>query len=105
MTELKHTHRATDYPTSNQEENRFRFEKSINLGNMISIVLCIGALMTSWNMMDKRVLVLEEARMAQRERDTSQDATTKESFALVKEALSDLRHAVEKVSDKLEQKK
>lgn len=105
MTEPKQQHRSTDYPTSNQQENRFRFEKSINLGNMISIILCIGAIMASWNMVDKRILVLEEARTAQRERDVSQDASAKESFLLVKEALSDLRHAVEKVSDKLEKNK
>lgn len=105
MTEPKQHHRSTDYPTSNQQDNRFRFEKTINLGNMISIVLCIGAMMASWNVMDKRVLVLEEARTAQRERDSSQDASAKDSFIVVKEALSDLRRSVEKVADKLGDKK
>lgn len=82
-------------------ENRIKFDKTINLGNLISMGAFLLALMVQWNMMDKRVLVLEEARAAQRERDSNQDNSTKESFQAVKEALGDLRRSVERVADKV----
>ena len=82
-------------------ENRVKFDKTINLGNLISMVTFLLAIMFQWNMMDKRVLVLEEARTAQRDRDTTQDNSTKENFQAVKEALTDLRRSVERVADKV----
>ena len=82
-------------------DNRVRFDKTINLGNLISMGAFLLALMVQWNMMDKRVLVLEEARASQRERDSTQDSTAKEGQQAVKEALADLRRAVEKVADRV----
>lgn len=82
-------------------DNRVRFDKTINLGNLISMGAFLLAIMVQWNMMDKRVLVLEEARAAQRERDATQDTSTKESFQTVKEGLVDLRRSVERVADKV----
>lgn len=82
-------------------ENKVRFDKSINLGHALTIVsFCMFSLM-QWNLMDKRVVVLEEARLAQRERDISRDVTSKDKFQEIRDALTDLRRSVEKVSDKV----
>lgn len=82
-------------------ENRIRFDKTINLGHVLTIVSFLLLTLTQWNMMDKRVVVLEEFRQTQRERDTSQDTITREKAQEVKDALADLKRSVEKLSDKL----
>ncbi len=82
-------------------DNRIRFDKTINLGHVLTIVSFLGLTLTQWNMMDKRVVVLEEFRTAQRDRDTSQDTTTREKAQEVKDALGELKRSVEKLADKL----
>jgi hypothetical protein len=77
------------------------FDKTINLGHILTMASMIGAVMVSWSLMDKRVVVLEEARQAQRDRDQAQDAANRDKFGEVRDALIDLRRSVEKVSDKV----
>lgn len=91
--------------TEERPDSRFRLNKNIDLGHLLSIVLMLGAMSFQWNLMDKRIAVLEEKSAAQRERDQAQDALTKEKFQEVRDALSALTRSVEKVSDKLEQRK
>ncbi len=82
-------------------DSRVKFDKTINLGHLLTMGAFLLTAMVQWNMMDKRVLVLEEARAAQRERDANQDTSAKESAQFVKEALTDLRRSVERVADKV----
>lgn len=82
-------------------ESRVKFDKTINLGHILTFAGFIMVALTQWNVMDKRVVVLEEARQAQRERDQSQDTSTKEKFQEVRDALTELKHGVEKVADKI----
>lgn len=86
---------------STPQDNKIKFDKTINLGHVLTALTMSGAVIISWSLMDKRVAVLEEARIAQRERDATQDATGKDKFQEVREALVDLRRSVEKVSDKV----
>lgn len=81
--------------------NGVRFDKTINLGHVLTMVVMISTVMASWSLLDKRVVVLEEARQAQRDRDTTQDVSSREKFQEVRDALIDLRRSVEKVSDKV----
>lgn len=83
------------------DENRVRFDKTINLGHVLTMVSMVIAVMGSWSIMDKRVVVLEEARTAQRERDSVQDAANAERIQGVRDALIDLKRSIEKVSDKV----
>lgn len=85
----------------NTPENKIRFDKTINLGHLLTIISFLLLTLTQWNIMDKRVVVLEEFRSAQRDRDTAQDGVAKEKFQEVKDALIDVRRSVEKVADKL----
>lgn len=87
--------------TTPKDDNKIRFDKTINLGHILTVLMFLVTAIVSWNMIDKRVLVLEEFRMAQRERDAMQDAFSKEKFQEVRDALNDLRHSVEKVADKI----
>ena len=83
------------------QENRVRFDKTISLGHIISAATFLAALALQWNAMDKRVVVLEEARQSQKERDAAQDSLSRDKFGEVKDVLVDLRHSVEKLSDKI----
>ena len=83
------------------DDRRIKFDRTINLGHVLTAVSMIVAAMVSWSLVDKRVVVLEEARAAQRERDTAQDASNREKFQEVRDTMIDLRRAVEKVADKV----
>lgn len=82
-------------------DNKVRFDKTITLGHVLTIASFLGLTLTQWSMMDKRVVVLEEFRSAQRDRDTSQDTNTREKAQEVKDALAELKRSVEKLADKL----
>jgi hypothetical protein len=84
-----------------QPENRFRFDPTINLGHVLTIVSFVVIAMMQWNVMDKRIVILEEFRTAQRERDVAQDVVAKDKFQEVRDALLDLRRSIEKVADKV----
>lgn len=82
-------------------ENRIKFDKTINLGHVFTMLSFLVLTFAQWNMMDKRVVILEEFRATQRERDTSQDTITREKAQEVKDALADLKRSVEKLADKM----
>lgn len=82
-------------------ENRVRFDKTINLGHILTMISFLLLTLTQWNMMDKRVVVLEEFRGTQREKDTAQDTITREKAQEVKDALRELKTSVEKVADRM----
>lgn len=86
---------------SPQSENRIRFDKTVNLGHVLTFVGFLVATGVSWSTLDKRVAVLEAAMVMQRERDAMQDSANKDKFQEVKEALNDLKRSVEKVADKV----
>jgi len=93
---------------STPPDNRIRFDKTINLGHVLTVAAFVCTAMVSWNVMDKRVLVLEEYRAAQRDRDASQrerdlaqDVVSKDKFQEVRDSLIELRRSVEKVADKV----
>jgi hypothetical protein len=90
-------------PESIPDDNprKVRFDMTINLGHVITVVTCVFLVIAQWGMMDKRVLVLEEFRIGQRERDAAQDIVSKEKFQEVRDGLTDLRRSVEKVADRL----
>ena len=95
-----------DYYEDEKPKSRgLQFNKNIDLGHLLSVLLMLAALSFQWNLMDKRVAVLEEARNSQREREQTQAAMTKEKFQEVRDALAGLTRSVEKVADKLEQRK
>jgi hypothetical protein len=93
---------------SETEDSKVRFNKEINLGNVLTIVSMLMVLVAQWSFIDKRVVVLEEYKkyqeMAvnqQRDRDLQQDTSTKDKFNEVKDVLSELRRSVEKVADRV----
>jgi hypothetical protein len=86
---------------ANASDNRVRFDKTVNLGHILTFLGFLITAAVGWSTMDKRVTVLEERISSQRERDAMQDSSNKDKFQEVKEALGDLKRSVEKVADKV----
>lgn len=82
-------------------DNRVRFDKTINLGHVLTIISFLLLTVTQWNLMDKRVVVLEENRSTQRDKDAAQDAITREKADEVKDALRDVKASIEKLGDRI----
>jgi hypothetical protein len=61
------------YTPTTQLEKKVRFDGTINLGHVITFVALIASGMVTWSTMDKRVTVLEEARLMQTMIDKRQD--------------------------------
>ena len=84
-----------------QPDNRIKFDRTINLGHVLTVLSFLVVAATQWNIMDKRIVVLEEFKASQRERDIAQDQQSRDKFGEVKDALNDLRRSVEKVADRV----
>ena len=84
------------------ERQKVKFDATINLGHILTFVGFILAGATAWTTLDKRVVVLEEARTAQKVYDVSQDARMLESNAQMKEVLARLDRQVERLADKID---
>ena len=93
---------TTSAPLRDRRESSIRFDKTINLGHVLTIGSFLALTLTQWNMMDKRITMLEEFREAQRERDTSQDTNIREKAQEVKEALVELKRVIEKLGDRMD---
>lgn len=78
-----------------------QFDKTINLGHLISVVMFLAAISVQWNMVDKRITVLEESRAIQRERDAAQDAAARDKAQEMKDTLREVKAGIEKISDRL----
>lgn len=81
-----------------------KFDNTINLGHILTFLGFLITIMVTWTTLDKRVVVLEESRKAQAALDSTQDHRAQEKFIEIKDALGDIRRAVEKVNDRLERK-
>ncbi len=93
------------HDTSNEPvPDRVRFDRTINLGHILTFLGFILTIMVTWGTMDKRVTVLEEARKAQEARDIQQDGRLSEKMGEIHDSLTELKRDVEQVHDRLEKR-
>jgi hypothetical protein len=84
-----------------EPQKKIRFDGTINLGHLITVAAFLGAGVVGWNAMDKRVTVLEEARIVQRQIDRRQD----EEFTDYKRTIrEDMKEILRKVDILLERR-
>lgn len=86
-------------------DDKVRFDKTINLGHILTMLSFLVIAAMQWNIMDKRIVVLEEFRLSQREKDVTQYQLNKDKFQEVRDGLNDLKHGMEKVADRIESKR
>ncbi len=82
------------------EPMKLRFDPTINAGHVLTLIGMIGVGFAGWSTLDKRVLVLEEAKNYQQKRDESQDTAINEKLGDIKEKLRELKQSLEAMNKK-----
>lgn len=77
-----------------------RFDKTINLGHILTFAGFIGVGMVTWSTLDKRVVALEESRKAQELRDTGQDQRNSDQMGSIRESLAEIKQNVIALRDR-----
>jgi hypothetical protein len=90
--------------TTEKPQGSIVFDKTINLGHLLTFLGFVMTGMIAWSTLDKRVVVLEENRKTQVEIDRHQDEVTRAQFEALRQALNDIKRTVERVDDRLRQK-
>jgi hypothetical protein len=80
---------------------RVRYDPTVNLGHILTFAAMLAAGTAAWNAMDKRLTVLEEARVVQKERDLSQDASSRERMFDIQQILNKIDGRLDKISDRM----
>lgn len=78
----------------NAKPRRLTFDPTINAGHILTFLSMVIAVFVSWNVLDKRLTVVEQAQQFQRERDQAQDGAVVQKFGEIKDAVSDVKQAV-----------
>lgn len=82
------------------QEPRVRFDNTINLGHILTCVGFIASAAVAWSTMDKRVVVLEEARVYQAVIDKRQDDDRATLKVQVREDYRDISNKLDRVLDR-----
>lgn len=78
------------------EQSRIRFDKTVNLGHILTFLGFVFTGFAAWTSLDKRVVVLETQVMQQQKRDDLQDQTLRDN-------LNEIKRSLEKIADRLDQ--
>lgn len=81
-------------------EKRIRFDGTINLGHIITFAGFIFTAVIAWNAMDKRVVVLEEARLTQVVTDRRQDEEIVSTRREQRETLKDVSGKLDRLIER-----
>lgn len=83
---------------------RLTFDPTINAGHIISLLAFLVTLVIGWYTLDKRVVVLEEARKTQAQVDQHQDAMQRSNADSVRESLQEIKQGVRELNARFERK-
>jgi hypothetical protein len=86
-------------PTPNPPNPRVRFDGTINLGHILTFLGMLISGFVAWSAMDKRVVVLEEARVYQKAVDMRQDEERGQIKQQVREDYKDISNKLDRVLD------
>lgn len=90
-----------DTPT---DRRRMHFEKSVSLGNVLTILSMFGGLIVTYAQFSARVSVLEVELVRQRETDNRHEAEAELLKREIREELRDLRVDVRRYAEVLERR-
>lgn len=79
-----------------------RFDKTINLGHVLTFIGFIVSIAVTASAFDKRMAIIEEVQRQQITKDSQQDARQRELSEDMKAWLTDIRKSIEKLGDKLD---
>lgn len=88
-----------------KEEARMRraikFDGTINMGHLLTFTAGLLAGVAAWNGIDKRITILEEARLSQGRRDDTQDSLLRDRIGSIEATLNKIDQRVERLGDRL----
>ena len=90
--------------TDQAEKKRLTFDPTINAGHILTFLGFILSMMVGWSVLDKRVVVLEEARKTQAQLDQHQDAMLRANVDSVRESLAEIKAGVRELNQRFERK-
>lgn len=82
---------------SNDHPKRLNFDPTINAGHLLTFAGLMIALFVGWATLDKRVVVLEEAKTYQVERDKTQDQAIADKMVEIRDGLKEVRRSVDEL--------
>lgn len=86
------------------DRKRLTFDPTVNAGHIISLLAFLITLVVGWSTLDKRVVVLEEARKTQAQVDQHQDAMQRSNADSVRESLQEIKQGVRELNARFERK-
>lgn len=95
LPQTKPSSAMADPASQEHPRKRLMFDPTINAGHILTFVSLLAALVVGWNTLDKRVVVLEEAKAYRRERDQAQDNSITEKLGDIKETLREVKRGVD----------
>lgn len=81
---------------------KIRFDGTVNAGHILSLIAFLVSGFVAWSTLDKRVVVLEEARRAQIERDEGQDRYLRDRIDLLSKGQDQIQRSIERLADKFD---
>ena len=84
---------------SANNERRIRFDGTINLGHVLTFLGFLISGIVAWNTMDKRVVILEEARVYQSAIDKKQDDERGALKTQMRDDYKDISNKLDRVLD------
>jgi hypothetical protein len=85
---------------TNEPQGKIKFDATINLGHILTFIGFIGTGVAMWQTMDKRVVVLEEARAFQTSTDKRQDSTLDDTKKSVREDLREINNKLDRLIER-----
>ena len=87
----------TPPPRPQDAVKKFTFDPTINLGHVLTFGAMVIGILASWNVLDKRVTVLEERKEYQSLRDQQQDSVVASKFQELKDTLREVSEGVKDI--------
>lgn len=84
-----------------EHRKKLHFDPTINAGHLLTFLGMLAALLIGWSTMDKRVVVLEEAKTYQRERNAAQDAAIRELLIEIRQGQMETRRTLDELRKEL----
>lgn len=75
---------------------------TINLGHVLTFLGFLATIFVGWVNLDKRVMVLEESRHAQQQRDTHQDTLVQSNIRQIESGLADIKNYILRLEKKVD---
>lgn len=84
------------------KSSQVRFDRSINLGHILTFIGFLITLFAAWVNLDKRVVVLETEKVTQLQRDRHQDEVSNKQGMQIRESLTEIKGALIRLEQKVE---